>query len=134
MRQIVLTLLIILSLPGFYSCKKCHVDPSNAIIGNWELRKTSGGLSGTTTVYPLGSGYTLKFTGNTYEWYDNGQLFRNGTYSIVNDTSREEFSYKLVLNYQSYTAPYYLKFVADQIVLSEYAVADGYDHLYQRIQ
>jgi hypothetical protein len=78
----------------FESCKKDssgkNPSISTSIIGTWELRKTSGGMMPGEKTYPQGNGNILKFTGTSYEAYENGQLADSGKYTISEDATVEE--------------------------------------------
>jgi len=67
-----------------FSCKKGNVIPRAGLTGKWELRITSGGISGATTNYAAGNGNTLQFNADsTFAQYQNFHLVNQGTYSIV---------------------------------------------------
>jgi len=63
---------------------------STAIIGTWELSKTTGAMNPNPTIYTSGNGNLLKFTASGYEKYQNGVLVKTGTYTIVQDLTVSE--------------------------------------------
>jgi len=65
-------------------------DGDGLIFGTWELRKTSGGMMPGEQVYPRGNGNVLKFEGDHYERYANGNLSKSGQFEIVSDNTVSE--------------------------------------------
>jgi hypothetical protein len=65
-------------------CNKSAEPVSQDISGTWELRKIEANL---TIDYPPGNGTMLKFTKDTYEFYENGGVASSGNYVLVYDDS-----------------------------------------------
>jgi len=65
----------------------CFEPNSKSMEGLWELRKANSML---VSDYPPGNGRTIRFTGNSYEKRENGQVIQSGEFSIVNDASASE--------------------------------------------
>lgn len=61
-----------------------------AIVGTWELSKTTGAMNPQPSLYPAGNGNLLKFTASGYEMYQNGVLVKTGTYAIIKDLTVSE--------------------------------------------
>ena len=79
-----LCLLLLLSVFG---CKKEEPTFQDRLAGKWELRKTIGGFTRTTTTYPSGNGNRLEFTKTTFSRIENGQVSESGTYEVIRDTA-----------------------------------------------
>ena len=73
-----ITALLILTLT-FFSCKKSNNEAG--IVGNWELRKSEGGLAGTIN-YPPGNGVTYTFSANGAYSHSDSVSHYSGRYSI----------------------------------------------------
>jgi hypothetical protein len=71
------------------SCKKENAKKKSieGLTGTWELRRAAGMM---TINYPPGNGTLLKFTGENYESYSNGQLINSGKYTIISDSTVSE--------------------------------------------
>lgn len=82
------TLFICTLLIAGASCKKDH-DNSGSLNGNWELRTIQASITPPLT-YPAGNGKIIKFTRNTFEIYDGGQLIRSGQYELKKDGTVRE--------------------------------------------
>ena len=65
-------------------CKKSAEPASQLITGTWELRKIE---AGTTIDYPPGNGTQLKFTKDSYEFYENGLVVNSGNFVLIYDDS-----------------------------------------------
>ena len=77
-----LTALVCVS-PG---CKK--VSEGDSLIGAWELRQSTGGMTPAVSYSP-GNGNILKFTDNSYELYTNSQFTRSGSYTLQFDNTAQ---------------------------------------------
>ena len=69
-----------------FGCKKEKKTPaiSSQITGNWELRLNYGGIAGTTTNYPAGTGPQLQLnTDSTFVMRNQSSITNQGTFSIV---------------------------------------------------
>ena len=71
----------------FVSCKKDGAS-STSIVGTWELKQAQTGMIPTVD-YPQGNGNKLVFSTTGYEKYTNGNLVKNGNYTLVSDASVE---------------------------------------------
>jgi hypothetical protein len=72
------------------SCKKNHKELiSGRLQGVWELRHVEGGFRapGTSPDYAPGNGNMWKFSDSTYQYYVNGQLSVQGSYTLTKDIS-----------------------------------------------
>ncbi|PSR56185.1 hypothetical protein AHMF7605_23110 [Adhaeribacter arboris] len=58
----------------------------NTLTGTWELRSVVGGLM-VHPKYTPGNGNILKFEDTNYSKYSNGQLTKNGTYTLISGKS-----------------------------------------------
>lgn len=85
MKSITFYLLLIATAITTFSCKK-DVPVSDSLIGTWELSVDVGGWSGTHYHKP-GNDTLIKFTDNTYAFYQKGKLIKSGTYVTKMDTS-----------------------------------------------
>jgi hypothetical protein len=71
-------LLIIIAALFITSCEKANVKLS--LPGSWQLSQVSGGMIGNQ---PAGKGYGLELTGTEYRKFENGQVVKSGTYTLV---------------------------------------------------
>lgn len=82
--------LLILSLSFWLlSCTKESDVVSNSIEGSWELSMAQTGMAPSIN-YDAGNGNILLFTEKTYKIFENNQLIKSGSYTIVQDTSVKE--------------------------------------------
>ena len=90
-RSVRLKLFVAIALVIAGACNKDQAKKSDnnqdSIVGDWELRKTSGGMMPGEQVYPSGNGDILKFEDGRYERYINGALIKSGEYEIVSDNT-----------------------------------------------
>lgn len=72
--------LFVISLFAVFSCSK-HTG-LRKIVGNWEIRKSEGGIAGIIN-YPAGNGNIYTFTsGGNYKFSDKGALQDEGSYTL----------------------------------------------------
>lgn len=115
-------------------CKKENLSKenlSNEIVGNWELRSSTGGmLAG--KAYASGNGNIWKFDGEKFEKFQDNKLIEKGNYSLItNDGNNDgensltlEGSRSLGLSKKNNKLVFYYGFVA----------ADGVAQVYERIK
>lgn len=78
----------------FVSCTKSlnagHVLSANSIVGEWELKKVTGGFRGIYPEknYPPGNGNTWTFSDSKYQTYSNSISIQGGNYLLGKDSSR----------------------------------------------
>ncbi|WP_439879760.1 hypothetical protein ACSX1A_11285 [Pontibacter sp. MBLB2868] len=85
MKRYLLPLFLIIML-SFSSCDEENIA-NDSIVGEWEMKSASNGMTGALTDYSPGNGSIMKFTDSSYEIISNWQLTRSGLYSIVKETS-----------------------------------------------
>ncbi len=84
-----LLFIIIPSLLFIISCTKHSAVTNASIDGTWELTKISGNI---TLNYPSGNGNLLKFSDSTYQLYTSGTLKKNGTFTLMQDSTASSFT------------------------------------------
>jgi hypothetical protein len=68
------------------ACEKASLpEQPGKLPGKWELRETVSGVGLRT--YAEGNGTRYEFGSTTYEKYENGNLVKQGTYTVVQDDS-----------------------------------------------
>jgi len=90
MKLIVRFALAVLIMSSVASCKKDHGSTSDtsAFVGNWELSQVIANMP--TINLASGNGNVLTLTANTYAFRENGQLKKNGTYTLKDDVTAEQ--------------------------------------------
>jgi hypothetical protein len=88
------TALLILIAATICCCKKKANDccaPGNDLANKWEIRKSVGGIAGTINYQP-GNGYMLEFKdGNSFAYYDKGNIVQSGTYDLQPTTEIDKY-------------------------------------------
>jgi hypothetical protein len=85
MKRFVVILLLVTS----FHCRKAENKAYNnsLIEGNWELRKSEGGIAG-TILYPSGNGVILRFDERFhYSMVRNSAVYEMGTYLVSRTTT-----------------------------------------------
>lgn len=78
---------------ALHACKKDKGkgnDTPNDLAGAWELAESSAAMLPGVKTYAPGNGNTISFEDGRYARYANGQLIKEGTYTIVEDDTVEE--------------------------------------------
>ena len=78
-------LFIAVSVVAVSGCKK-ELLVSDALTGTWELRQDGGGWSPVVN-HKAGNDTLAVFTSTNYSFYQKGNLFKSGTYTIRKDSS-----------------------------------------------
>ena len=83
-----IAVLALISLFVFSCSKSKKTPPASApnIVGSWELRKVTGGMTGQLSYAP-GNGNKYIFIDNNYEIYVNHNLIESGTFTKTRDHS-----------------------------------------------
>jgi hypothetical protein len=115
-----------------FSCRKEALSTKDFIVGKWELRKTFGGWTGTTT-YQAGNGNILEFTKTNFSSYSNGQLNESGSYSIVKDTTMDGSLEDRVIYYGISTGPKMFVRIDGEKLNFSLHVVDGGGSEYERV-
>jgi hypothetical protein len=149
MKKVYSTLLMSCLTLAIFSCKK---DKGNhepveleKLTGLWELAETSAAMMPGVKTYDRGNGNMFSFVNGKYAQYKNGQLIKEGTYTVVEDSTVEEsvclanlkdiYSYRLVFDYK-YSATKVFIYINEgklSMISGCYAVDAGHRELYRSI-
>ena len=129
-------MLALISLLVFSCSKSKKIPPAAAdIVGVWELRKVTGGMTGHVT-FPPGNGHKYIFTNNEYKIYVNHNLKESGTYTRTRDVSYITNKETDALILSTYNYKIYYEFEDNNNSLILYfgiIAADGTENKYARI-
>ena len=84
--KIRVAVLAILLIGSISSCKKDTL-PVDDLQGQWELRSV---MAEQPSIYQPGNGRIVRFSGKQYEFRENGQVTRSGSFKLVKDGSVAE--------------------------------------------
>jgi hypothetical protein len=129
MKQVAILLLAIM----VWSCHKEKTGTHcNDIVGEWELRKSEGGIAGTIDYLP-GNGYIFEFKSDgTYRQLSNGAVHETGNYTI--QPSGINGQWKLTMTSSSSSGTVSIRFEAQHLVfLKAVDCCDYPDTTYARI-
>jgi hypothetical protein len=83
--------LIVFAISALVACKKDKTgdDLTKDLIGGWELVSTQASIA-PMVMHPSGEGNILTFSDNEYHLYEKQQLVKEGTYTVVIDTTHSD--------------------------------------------
>jgi hypothetical protein len=132
-----------------FSCKKnkSNDDPNESykLTGWWELAETSAAMMPGVKTYDRGNGNMISFTDGKYAQYNNGQLIKEGVYTVVEDNTVEEnvclanlkatYTQRLVFddNYSAAKIFIYKNAGRLSMISGCYAVDAGHNEVYRSI-
>jgi hypothetical protein len=134
---------------AIFSCKK---DKGNdepieleELTGVWELAETSAAMMPGVKTYDPGNGNVMSFKEGKYAQYNNRHLIKEGTYTVVEDSTVEEnvcltnlkdkYTYRLVFDHK-YSAPKIFIYINEgrlSMISGCYAVDAGHNEVYRGI-
>jgi hypothetical protein len=137
---------IILLITTLVACKKDKGSDTNIdVTGGWELAETSSASLPGVTMHAPGNGKMLSFQGDRYYYYDNGQVVKEGTFTIEDDNTVEQnvclvnltdkFTRRIVFD-ADHTKPKVFIYVADgmlSLISGCYAVDAGHKEVYRHL-
>lgn len=136
----------ILIMGSIASCKKDHGGThnyTNSVIGTWELSQLQGSMP--VKDFPAGNGNILILTATTYEFRENGQLKKNGTYILKEDPTVEQnvclvfpqgsFSKRIIYDGNDTAQKVFIDVTNDQLTLVSgcFALDGGSKNVYKRL-
>ena len=129
------TALLILITTTICCCKKKANDccaPGNDLANKWEIRKSVGGIAGTTDYQPA-NGYILEFKGgNSFAYYDKGNIIQSGTYDLQSTSEPDKYGITFHTNVREWSTNLILK--GDTLVVLRFAACcDIPDYTYVRV-
>ncbi|PYF77183.1 hypothetical protein [Pedobacter nutrimenti] len=130
-----LSLFLFAIIISFSSCSKSLIN--DKLSGNWELRHIKGiQVAHVSPDFAPGNGNLIKFTGKTFEKYNDGKLSSKGTYAVQEEKkeiNNEQVSYSIVYNNDMGTKEFFnLENGKLTLYVGEIA-ADGYQSTYQKL-
>lgn len=141
----ILSICFCISMIFWAGCKKNQTEKvSKAIIGSWELRKTTAAMNPNATTYDEGNGNIYKFTEDRYEKYLNGVIEKSGTYQIVEDATvsqsvclefaADQYTHRIIFDNDNANAKIFFQIVNRNLVFISgcYAVDAGHTAEYKK--
>ncbi|WP_207513403.1 hypothetical protein [Longitalea luteola] len=139
-------ILVIFVMSAFVACKKDKTDNGLAqdLIGSWELAATSASITPTVS-HPPGQGNFLSFNDNKYFIYENHELVKEGSYTVVIDTTHSEnvcltspggeFARRIIFDNDGSANKTFFNVAAHKLVLRSgcFAVDAGVEKVYNRV-
>lgn len=115
------------------ACKKDQVgNAGNQLVGKWELVSISGGIAGSTTNYPAGSGNTIMFDGASYKETRDNKLVSSGNYTTKRQMSILAGEEGDGLVYEGIEQRYFFSVNGKQLSIYHDAY-DGFNNQYRKI-
>ena len=120
------------------SCKKSEITLlAESLNGNWELQRSSGGIAGTITNYPIGNGNIITFRKDKqYTWVhvsSGGTVTESGTFWLSTTTySRGEKVNKLNLKRSNASQISLNVSIENELLYLSDGFDDGYTSAYIR--
>lgn len=132
MRGIFYTSIIICLLLSAAGCKKKSAETQ--LNGTWELTYVNGiQVPGVNPNFEAGKGNLLKFSGQNYEKYIEGQLVSSGTFSIKKESevavNNNKANYSILFNNEKLL----VNLSAKQLIVFDGVIAaDGIESTYKK--
>ncbi len=112
MKRMLFSWLLVISL----ACDKSHFEITSEIIGNWELRRSEGGIAGTIEFAPgNGNIYTFEANGN-FSYRSNGAIADKGTFTINHSSSPGQWTLRLTSQMNNGAASLLIKLDKNDLV------------------
>jgi hypothetical protein len=124
----ILCLLLLALLSG---CKKEELSFREQLIGTWELQKSYGGLTPSTTDFPSGNGHTKTFTETDYTEYKASQILEYGKYTIVDTVLQGKKGG--IMYVDSSLFPYFM-YINDSKLILSFLGSDGGGSEYRKLK
>jgi hypothetical protein len=133
---------------ALHACKKDKDNGDktpNDLTGAWELAETSAAMLPGVKTHAPGNGNMISFEDGRYAQYTNGQLVKEGAYTVVEDNTVEEsvclgnlkykFTHRLDLDASSAENKIFICINDGQLsmIAGCYAVDGGHKEVYRRI-
>lgn len=132
MRISLLPLVLLLLLLA--SCSDEDFVSSQFLEGQWELTRSTSGMTGQVSSHPPGNGTRLVFTKTTFEMYANGNLANSGKYKIYYEVNPmiQERGNRIIYNGNRDAPRTFFVINGNELHIS-HAVHDGGGSTYRRI-
>ena len=129
--------LVLITLVGFifFSCEKVAINKTDSILGQWNWKTTTGGITGSTyTPESTRKKIIIEFTSDSiFKLYQNDTLTVECPFHTFSDTSGSQLKDNLILFENSSTNDHYSVINYNTLILSD-KMDDGFTSEYVRIK